>query len=266
MASSLEALLGQIRKLQQGNPYDSGLANALQQAQYQMSDLDRMYAKGRGEIQSGYDTETRTLGKQRDAAVENTEDSFADRGTLFSGIHAAEQGKVQEGYQSGMTNAAQRRLGSLNQLDENRLGSENAIQAMLRGAQGDYTNRQQQSARDAAALQAQREAVAQQAAQQAALQRQMIAAMNSMGGGIGGTPAVGTGPRTGLVDAGMMGSQYQVMDPQSYDAYFNALKNDPVAAQKFLTENQRYGGQTLEQRQYMTAAQRRLSMTSRRNQ
>jgi hypothetical protein len=186
MASSLERLLAQFKKLQQGSPHDAGLSSAMQSAQFQLSDLDRSYTKGRGEVQSTYDNLVRELGKQRETGVQNTMGRFADSGLLHSGIHATEQGKVEEGYQGGLTDAAQRRLSGFNQLDESRRQGESGIQQMLTGAQQDYARRQQEAAQSRAELQAQREAQAEQSRQAAAQHAQMMAAVNSGGGGGGG--------------------------------------------------------------------------------
>lgn len=269
MASSLEALLGQIRKLQQGAPYDPSLATALQNAQYQMSDLDRSYDKGRQSVQSMYDEGVRNLGQQRDTNVKNTMGLFADRGTLHSGIHANAQGEVEQDYQTGLTDAAQRRLAGFTSLDEGRRSAESGIQQMLVGAQEDYSRRQAEAAQARANQQAQREAAAAQAAQQAAMQRQMIAAINAQNtGGGGGVPTAPAGPRTGRADAGMMGSTFTVMHPEDFDTGFeNAMRAYGTAGGlNWIQNHQRYGGYTEEQRKLMSAAQRRTRMVSRRNQ
>lgn len=278
MASSLDTLLEQIRQLQQGNPYDSGLATALQQAQYQMSDLDRSYTRGVQDVESGHEQTTRQLGKDRDRGWEVNEGKFADSGLLHSGIFAGQQGKVGEAYETGLGSAVQRRLEGLNSMAENKRQGESGIQSMLVGAQSDYTARQEAAARARAEAQAAKEAqdrqnaLAQQAAaQQQALMQQMIAAQNSAQYGGGGAYGGGgqAAPEMQMTrDAGMMGGAVPVMDDGQFDFWFNVMRQTQGddAAAYWGANNNRYSGYTLEQRQLMDPNQRRQAMVARRNQ
>lgn len=272
MASSLEELLSQIQKLQQGAPYDAGLATALQNAQYQMSDLDRSYTMGRSDVEKGYESGVRDLGLQRETNVKNTMGTYADRGTLHSGIHATAQGEVEQDYQRGLTGAVERKLGGFRSLDEARRQEESGIQGMLVGAQQDYTGRQAQAAQADAAMKAQREAQdaanrqAQVAAAQNAAMLRAIAAAS--GGGAGGGSSPAEGPRTTKVNSGMVGdAQFTAMHPEDYDfkvAVIRKMYGDP-AARDWMQNNQRYGGLTTEQRAFMTPQQRQRQMVARRN-
>ena len=195
MASSLNTLLQRLAKMQQGAPYDKGLATAIQNAQYQMSDLDRQYTRGQQGIQSGYSNAATELAKQRDLEKTATQNKFADQGMGFSGIHAAQQGRVEEGYQSGLAGAVQRRLEQLNTLGETKRGAESGIQNMLVNAQGEYTSRRAQEAQAQAAAKAQAAAQAEQnrllAAQTAAMQN--MGGQSYFGGGGGGYGGGGGG-------------------------------------------------------------------------
>lgn len=288
MASSLEALLKQIQKLQQGAPYDAGLATALQNAQYQMSDLDRSYTMGRSDVEKGYETGVRDLGIQRERNVKNTMGTFADRGTLHSGIHASAQGDVESDYQQGLTDAVERRLSGFRALDEARRESESGVQNMLVGAQQDYSRRQAEAAQAAAALKAQREAqeaenarAAAAAAQNAAMLRAIAAA--SGGGGGGGSGSGGGGvnrytgstggsraPGTGEILVKERGNNILMHKPglahaKSFDQKFNEalMAYGPAGGRAMLADIyikqgiNRKGGLTAQQRALLTPAQRR---------
>ena len=277
MASSLDALLGQLKKLQQGAPYDASLATAIQNAQRQAADIDRSYTMGRSDIEKGHGDITRDLGVQRGTNVKNTMGKFADTGLLHSGIHATAQGDVESDYQRGMTEAAERRLSGFRGLDEARRASESGIQDMLVGAQQDYTRRQAESQqaqaaeKAQAAWQQQQNALAQQAAaQQAAMLRAIAAATGGGGGGYGGggMPPPPPDPTKFLMNSGMTGNgQYVATRPDVYDytsAQIRKIHGDD-AARKWMSSHQRVGGLTPIQRAFLSPAQRRNMMNARRN-
>lgn len=276
MASqSLEALLNQIRQLQQGAPYDAQLGSALQNAQYRMSDLDRQYDKSYQSLQSSHQNTERELGKQKEQGLATNADRYADSGMLHSGIFAGAQGKIGEQYQSALQNAIQRKLAGENELTEYRRSGESEIQNMLQGVQSDYARRQQEAAQNQALLQAQRQAqeqqnalAAQQAAQNQAILRAMQGEANASGGG-GGAPGAAPSPYAGYTGstggsrAPGTGELIQ-HDPSTYDQGFWAAAQayGPAGGYDWLTKNSRPGGYTQDQVSFLNNYRRQQVQSS----